>query len=189
MQDIQLAVAIKEGDRGAFGLFFKKHYKQLLAYMTTFTNNRNQAEDLTQQAFVLIWEKRSLLDPNRSPKQYLFTIALNQYKKLYKEIRHRTAFVEELKEQALRNSLHKNQYEIDEKLVLLKKSIAELPPRCREILILNKFEGLMYVEVAERLQISVKTVEAQMGIAYEKIRKQFKKESLVVLWVMLLMKD
>lgn len=185
MKDIQLVIAIREGDRCAFGLFFKKHYKQLLAYMTTFTHNRGQAEDLVQQAFVLLWEKRGLLDADRSPKQYLFAIALNQYKKSYRELRHRIALIEGLKEEALRDSLEKNQSDMEEKILLLKKSIEELPPRCKEILILNKFDGLTYVEIAERLQISVKTVEAQMRIAYEKIRKEFKKESLVVLWALL----
>lgn len=185
MGDIQLVVGIKNGDRGAFNIFFKMHYKNLLAYMTTFTNNRDQAEDLVQQAFVLLWENRSLLDENRSPKQYLYTIALNQYKVLYRKQRQRTVFLEELKQRALLNVLDKNQDEIKEKLLLLKKSIDALPPRCKEILIMNKFEGLLYAEIAERLQISVKTVEAQMRIAYEKIRKGFNKESFVVLWALL----
>ncbi|MEX0275232.1 MAG: RNA polymerase sigma factor [Flavobacteriaceae bacterium] len=175
-----MAVAIKEGNDEAFQFFFKKYYKFLLAYISTFTNDRSAAEDIVQQSFIVLWEKRALLEVDKSPKHYLYAIAQNQYKKTYKNLRKRDAFFEELKERSLKKMMIEDIDFLEEQLNRLNTIIETLPPRCREILVLNKYEGLKYREIANRLQVSIKTVESQMRIAYQKIRQGFKENTIIL---------
>lgn len=78
-----------------------------------------------------------------------------------------------LKRHALEVRLHEGEDATARRIEKLKKIIEILPDGCREILTLNKMEGLKYREIAEKLNISVKTVESQMRIAYRKIREGF----------------
>ncbi len=172
MDDVVLGIGIKEGKEQAFAQFFDKYHSLLLAYMTTYTGNRNVAEEMVQQAFVTLWEKRELLDAAQSPRHYLFAIAQNLFKKKHRELRKRDSFLEELKLQEINKALE-DPDNLEKRLKRLREIMETLPPRCREILVLNKFEGLKYQQIADRMEISVKTVESQMRIAYKKIREGF----------------
>ncbi|ADY29046.1 MULTISPECIES: RNA polymerase sigma factor [Cellulophaga] len=172
MNDISLANAIYNGDSNAFKIFFKRYHKPLLAYITTFTNDSKDAEDIVQQAFITLWEERKKLKKNVSSKSYLYKIAYNNYISQYRKKKKHNTFINEFKVLALQECL--TEKDDDFRTKKLMSLVNSLPPRCQEILKLSKQENLKYKEIAEHLQISLKTVDAQLQIAYKKIREGFK---------------
>lgn len=178
MDDIRLAIAIRQGDSAAFKILFERYYEPLLAYITTFTHNPPHSQDIVQQAFVTLWLQRDKLNIEKSPKAYLYAIAHNGYIDQYRILKRRDEFFDELKEHALRERITDDKELTEQRIGRLKDIVKSLPPRCREILQLNKQENLTYKEIALQLKISVKTVEAQMRIAFQKIREGFKNDGM-----------
>src|SRR5690606_38652427 len=175
MDDIQLTHAISGGDQVAFKLFFERHYNPLTAYITTFTNDRNLAEDLVQQAFIKIWKHRKKLRLQQSPKNYLYTIAYHGFIDHYRETKRASLVLDALKRKALEGRIQEAEDVAALRIEKLRAIIDGLPPKCQEILKLNKIQRLKYGEIADVLGISVKTVESQMQIAYRKIREEVRK--------------
>lgn len=157
----------------AYKELFLRLYKPLCQFAYGMLKSRSDAEEVVSDVFILIWEKRERLVNIDSPLLYIYTAVKN---------RALNSIAREKRQQALDtsewlvplNSLYfdPEQLMITEELTQkLRKSIEELPTRCRLIFKLVKDDGLKYKEVAELLQISVKTVEAQMTIALRRLGK------------------
>jgi RNA polymerase sigma-70 factor (ECF subfamily) len=178
MNDSQLVLLLKSDDKKVFNHIFKQHYKPLLAYVVTFTGNKNRAKDIVQNSFIILWNKRKTLSDDSTLKSYLFTVAHNLYITQYRKKATQIKFFDELKYNALNERVTEDDTIAKERINKLLDLIDELPPKCKEILLLNKQEGLKYAEISETLNISIKTVESQMRIAFKKIRLGFKKDEL-----------
>lgn len=139
-----------------------------------FNKDTELAKDLAQQSFVKLWIKRTAIPEQVPLKKYLFGIAKNHFVDQHRAMKRENRVLESLKTEALAQ-YHNQQSEHDTRREeLLKRAIDDLPPKCREILLLCKVEGLAYKQVALKLNISVKTVESQIRIAYTKIRTSLK---------------
>ncbi|TXE09682.1 RNA polymerase sigma-70 factor [Seonamhaeicola algicola] len=183
MQDLDLIHAIKLDDKNAFEVLFQKYYTNLVNYILVYTQHKPTAEDIVQQVFINIWVKRSELNVTKSVKGYLYTVAHRAYIDFYRSTKRRDAFFDELKEKALRDAIKENKHIVKQRIRKLQQIVETLPPKCKEILELNKLHGLKYQEIAEKLQISVKTVESQMRIAYQRIREGFDNDSTVLVFI------
>ena len=146
----------------------------MVSYITTFTQNRQQSEDIVQHSYITLWQKRDRLLKGTSPKNYLYTIAYNHYIDLYRKTVRKNNFLMELQMENLRNRIEEDYEVLDKRIAKLKQIIAQLPPRCKKILYLSRQRGLEHIEIAEQLNISHRTVEEQIRIAFEKIRAGFK---------------
>ncbi|TRX54307.1 sigma-70 family RNA polymerase sigma factor [Fulvivirga sp. M361] len=78
MDEVEAAKALKKGDRAVSRYFFERYYDRLIAYITTYTRDKLQSEDIVQEAFINLWKDRDKLDPTKSPKSYLYAIAYNR---------------------------------------------------------------------------------------------------------------
>lgn len=181
MSELEAVSALKKDDKAAFGYLFRLYYDRLVAYISTYTHDKAQSEDIVQQAFINLWEDRHKLNPDRSPKHYLYTIARNRYIDSIKKEKRRNRLLDELWEQALRERISEDREQVERRIERMKQIIDSLPPKCREIIRLNKIEGVKYKDIAIQLDISVKTVESQMRIAFQKIREAFRDDHLVLL--------
>jgi RNA polymerase sigma-70 factor (ECF subfamily) len=157
-----------------FKLVFNQLYGPLLAYTKTLTNNYDQAKDIVQNCFIALWQKRPDLIESKSLKSFLYTTAYNSFIDLYRKDQRKNKILDELKYNMAKECLIEESNNPDYKIKKLKMVIDELPPKCREILLLNKRDGLKYKEIAVIKSISEKTVESQMRIAFAKIREAFK---------------
>jgi|SRR5690554_4303481 len=174
-----LGTAILKGDADAFKLFFVRHHKNLLGFTTTLTRDIDQAEDIVQLAFITLWKKRKTLNDPNGLEQYLYATAKNLFIDRHRSTKSRADLYAELTYEAVHIENEDDEY-VQERIRKLHKAIEGLPARCQEILKLNKFEGLGQAEVADYLGISLRTVEAQMRIAYQKIREAFDDNSLLL---------
>lgn len=188
IEDRPLIQAIIKGNTLAFKTVFEKYYQPLVAYITTFTNDVHLAEDLVQQAFVTLWDRRSSLNVNKSTKSFLYTIAYNAYIDHYRKQKRRDTFFDDLRLQALQEGIPEDTELMDARIAKLKSIVEQLPPRCKEILELNKLEGMPYKAIAETLGISLKTVESQMRIAYRKIREGFEEDPMFLFFIRMVLR-
>ena len=181
MEENDLLELLKKGCKKAFESLFELYYKSVLTYILSLCRDFALAEDIVQHCFMVLWSKRAELNIHTSVKKYLFSTAHNFYMDICRkkqreavsfELWEYTAQYEILPEEESLENLEKD-------LDSVKKIIDKLPPRCKEILIMNKLQGLKYREIAEKLEISIKTVEAQMSIAMKKLRNEFHEKTTV----------
>lgn len=169
LDDTELARRIRKGDRQAFRHFFERYYAFLLHYLERMGVNSAVAEDLVQQAFLIIWERRAQIDPNRSLRAFLFRIGHNRALNHFRDTR-RLSQEGELPEMADPSPGADRQVEATLLQARLREAIACLPERRRAVFELCFLQGLTYREAAEVLDISPKTVENQMTQALRQLR-------------------
>lgn len=150
---------------------FKEFYNPLCNFAATIIRDNRMAQDVVQDVFTKVWAKREELAINSNEKSYLFQAVKNRAFEVLRKRKSESNLDLNKLEESLNQSSHideeANKYMLKE---FLNKSIRQLPPKCQEIFILNKMNGLTYKEIAEELDISVKTVENQIGKAYRKLR-------------------
>ena len=133
----------------------------------------DDAEDIVQEVFVKLWEKRHSININSSLKSYLFKAAYNAYIDSVRKEQRSDVFLTELKYHALQFYTEEINGS-EEKMTKIKIIVDKLPQKCKQIFLLSKSGGLKNKEIANSLSISIKTVESQMRIAFQKIRNEFK---------------
>jgi len=153
---------------------FKSHFKGLTVFATRYVKDIDVAKELVQDAFVTLWEKRDTIDTSKSVKSYLTTII---YNKCLNYLRDHQKFNRNL---LLAENLLENPDELnaDDELFSnelgdkINKVLYSLPEKCKEVFILSRYENMKYYEIAQKLGISTKTVEAQISKALKIFREQ-----------------
>ena len=171
----QLLVTLQAGDITAFEMIFKTYYQPLCNYAYSFVHDRDEAEEIVQATFLSVWEKRDNLTIHTGVKPYLYAMvrnaALNVLKHEKIKQQHATvelAVAERSVESVTRTVMAS---ELEDRIY---KALNKLPEQCRLVFKLSRFEELKYAEIAEQLNISIKTVENQMGKALKIMREQLK---------------
>ncbi len=155
-----------------FKRVFDQLYNPLCNFSATILNDEAGAEDVVQEVFVKLWNKREELDVSGDFKSYVFQAVKNKslevLRKKKSDLRHlesaiQVAYVD--RDTPIQREL--DNYLLKEKLY---NSLRQLPPKCREIFEMSKLEGLTYGEIADVMKISPKTVETQMSRAFKILR-------------------
>ena len=180
MSEEEIWECIQHNDNDILKKLFEKHYRPLCVYALQFSNRLPDAEDIVQTIFINLWTKRKKLNINTSLKAYLYKSVYNESMQSIRKTKKLEASVDNLKYEMLQDQIEEDGSFQQDKIDKIKKLIEELPCRCREILLLSKRDGLKNMEIADKLGISIKTVESQMGIAFKKIRKGFENEELIL---------
>ncbi|MBE9467879.1 MAG: RNA polymerase sigma-70 factor [Bacteroidetes bacterium] len=174
ISDKQIFKKIKKGDIKAFELFFKQNYKVLCNYAFHYLKNAQDAEEVVQDIFFIIWKNRKELNI-KSIKSYLFQSVKNN---CLQQIRHKS--LNDKYKSFVKHSYKENSEQADkiinakEMNEIIEKTLNSLPERCKQIFKLSRYEGLKYREIAKKLSISIKTVEANMGKALMHFRNNLK---------------
>lgn len=166
---------IKDGDRKAFEKLFRKHYEGMHRFIWGYVQSSAVAEELAQDVFLGLWEKREQIVIQKSVKAYLFRAARNKSIDWLRHKKIELNWEEEKKASRqsnqgvdLNKQLHNKQM-----LVKVKQAIENMPNRRRQVFILSRYEGFTYTEIAETLEISVSTVETHMSRALDTLRERF----------------
>jgi len=161
-------------DKSSFKNLFELHYSPLCNFAYRITDDIDQAEDIVQDIFVKVWNDPDLLDGNKNINSYLYSMVRNRAL----EVIRRENISQKINQQLeyIQNNAATTNVEEDEieKLLLVEQiyvSIRQLPPKCSEVFTLSKVNGLTYVQIAEKMNISVKTVENHMGKALRLMRE------------------
>lgn len=175
LTDQQQLHQLRNGDITVFEMFFRAYYQPLCNYAYTFVQDRDEAEEIVQSAFLSVWEKREAIEIRTSLKSYLYTMVRNACLNVIKHEKIKQKHTNE--ELAVAERSHEGvaqrvlSSELEERIQL---SMEKLPEQCRLIFKLSRFEELKYAEIAEQLNLSVKTVENQIGKALKIMRDELK---------------
>ena len=165
---------IQRGDIQEFEKLFRDYYPLLCHYSLRFVKDANQAEEVVQDLFCQLWENKEELKIHTSIKAYLYKATYLNSLQLIRKKGVRNQYEEYIKNNRSENSLDMHTMEEREIYSIVQKTLTSLPDRCSQIFKMSRFEGLKYHEIAEKLSISVKTVEANMGKALKAFRKNLK---------------
>jgi RNA polymerase sigma-70 factor (ECF subfamily) len=164
----KLSAAIRNGDHNAFKIFHDEHYDALYRFMVSRGMSHAEAEDLIQKAFVMIWEKRSGIDESKSLRAYLFQIA---YSRMLNHVEYRSKFNDEDPPEE-DHAVHTPETDVNYKelLRILKQAIRDMPEK-RGLVFESCFMNQhTYKETANAMNVSVKTVENHMTLAFKDLR-------------------
>lgn len=168
-----LAAISVNADQAAYRELFVMLHSRLKQFAYSILKSNEEAEELVSDVFIWVWQKRDQLTGIKTPLLYLYTTIKNQaLNRISRQKKQVNITPEEWLVQV--NSLYFDPEQLmltEEMMRQVKKAVNELPPRCRLIFKLVKEDGLKYREVAELLQLSVKTIEAQMAIALRRVGK------------------
>lgn len=160
-------------DESAFEQVFKTHFKSLHAYAFTILKDDAEAEEMVQQVFFKLWERTETLHITGSVTAYLYRAvhneSLNYLKHEKVKSNHRLHVAYSMKNEADSASKKLLGGELEQKL---QAALNELPEQCRTIFQMSRFDEMKYREIADKLDISVKTVENQMGKALKLLRQK-----------------
>jgi RNA polymerase sigma-70 factor, ECF subfamily len=172
IRDTEIIGRIRQGDIRQFETLFRSSYVSLVKYAGTLIKDQDTAEEIVQDLFVRLWQDREKINIESSLNGYLFRSVHNR---CLHHIEHRKVVERHASEMSYESELHTEdpsgalQYkELQAKIAAI---LERLPERCGKIFCMNRFEGLKYSEIAEKLSVSVKTVEANMGKALKEFRK------------------
>lgn len=172
-----------------FETLFKEHFTGLCYFAQKYLGDLDSSKEVVHAVFVKIWENRAEFDFEKSAKSYLFTSVYNRSMNVIRDNKKfTTSDDDDSHARIMETGEFTDSMELAELEGKIKESIQKLPEKCREIFQLNRFEGKKYAEIAESLNISVKTVEAQMSKALKTLRVDLK-DYLYALIVLLLKND
>lgn len=175
MDDKDFSQGLKEGNKQTYASLFEKYYQPLCAYIKSYTRDWDTAQEIVQSTFIIIWQKRETIDINTSLKSYLYKTAYNSFLQMHRANKKQDKLSHRLKEEALTAEIEVDEELQERKIEKLREVIENLPTRCKQVLKLKQ-QGYKYKEIAEKLELSVKSVESQMRIAYQKIREEFEED-------------
>ena len=167
----QLAQSLATRDEAAFEAVFKMHFKNLHAYACSITKEEAAAEEVVQNVFVKLWERSEALSITGSVAAYLYRAVYNESLNYLKHQKVRSAYGQHVTHTMKNEKEHAGKsLSLKELEGRLAEAMNELPEQCRTIFQLSRFEELRYREIADRLGLSIKTVENQMGKALKILR-------------------
>ncbi|MDP4208776.1 MAG: RNA polymerase sigma-70 factor [Bacteroidota bacterium] len=182
--DLNILERIQKNDEKAFETLFRTYYKSLCFFVFKLTKDTSAAEEIVQDLFFHIWDNRASLQLTTSIKSYLYKAAHNnslRYLRHQKVVAGYETNVKASPQHAV--EMPENYAETGEIMHIISETINHVPERTREIFELNRNEGLKYQEIAERMNISVKTVEAHIS-GLLKLLRQNLKDYLVLVWIL-----
>ena len=173
-QDLALFDEVKKDNLSAYETLFKKYYKELYRFAFNYLRDAAPSEEMAQEVFLYVWEKREQIEIKTTLKTYLYSAIKN---KCLNYIKYEVPRKNELEETHLALMVtHQPEKSGDPEVMrkYISEAIDQLPTKCRQIFVLSRNAGLTYDEIAEEMEISVKTVENQMSIALKKLRESLK---------------
>jgi RNA polymerase sigma-70 factor (ECF subfamily) len=168
-EDGVLIISLKKGNRNAFNTLFEKYSPKLYFFVLKTFQNKVEAEEIVQETFLKIWETRHRIDEKQNFNTYLISIAKHL---IYDHLRHKA--VERKYSQRVQQTSDKS-YTVEDEFALeslrdyIIANIELLPPQQKEILLL-KNKGYENDEIAERLNLSKRTVETHINRAFKVLR-------------------
>ena len=188
MPDVDYSILL--GEEKGFKQVFETNYPGLLRFARAYVNDEQDAEDILQNVFLTLWEKRASMRADTNMNAYLLTVVKNHCMDFLKhrQVMERYSINQQTAQQLETSfnyyavsKLEPEQMDIESLERLAEKAINDLPEQCRRVFELSRYEGLKYREIAEKLGVSIKTVETHISHALKILRITLKDSFL--LWI------
>lgn len=176
-EDASLILLIRQGDKKAFTLLYRKYCRYLYALAYKYLKDTDTAQDAVQQVFLKIWEYRDNLRIEINLKNYLYTMTKNyilnyfRYNKEAVMLSYAEAQISQAEEYNIQDIIEQAELTLH-----LKQAIDHLPPQKRDICLLKVKENITNNEIAERMGLSVNTVKSHYTTAIKLLRNYLNKD-------------
>ncbi|MBL4675694.1 MAG: RNA polymerase sigma-70 factor [Mucilaginibacter sp.] len=172
-----LICKLREGNHNAFEYIFKSYYRVVTLFANRFINDISVSQEIAGDVFTIVWEKREQIDISIALKSYLFKMTQNRCLNYLKHKQIENLYVDYLQRREILNyqpaDFEKAFYN-KEIAAQIKAAVDTLPPQCKAVFTLSRYQHLKYKQIAVKLDISEKTVERHMSLAFEKLRQLLK---------------
>ena len=166
----ELVELLKKGDESAFTELINKYNRKLFSYAVSLSGDYSLAKDIVQEVFIKTFEYRKKLDSRFSPQGFLYRSVYNQFINKYHKNKSLLKLHDEyirLLDQIIEET---SESEFEKMIAIVNECINKLPKKCKEVFVLSKKRGFTNIEISEKLNISIKTVEAHISMAFKSIR-------------------
>jgi RNA polymerase sigma-70 factor (ECF subfamily) len=164
-----------------FERLFKELFSPLCGFSMKYIHDLDDAKNLVHEVFVSVWEKFESFPEGTSHKSYLYTAVKNKSLNFIRDKKKHIVLDEMNSEEPMEENLTMETAELEKEIEL---ALDTLPEKCREVFELNRQEGLKYAEIAHKLNISIKTVEAQMSKALAILREHLKDFMIILIFLL-----
>lgn len=166
------------GEEKAYMFLLDKFHRKLNAYALTLVHDHSMAQDIVQNVFLKTWKNKKKLNPEFSIQSFLYKSVYNEFINNYQKNRAMMLLQQKYLESMQQVMENTDESSMGLMIEIVNKEIQNLPPKCQKVFIMSKKEGLTNIEISEYLNISIKTVEAQItkafGILREKLGEKYK---------------
>ncbi len=177
----QIVRGIRLGNQADFKVLYELFSRKIFSVSVRFGLSHEEASEVVQDVFVKVWQYRHTLDENLSVNAYLFTITKNLLITRQKKQAYEIAYKKYLEKQDISSLLDTENVVVYSELEALTQSIIrKLPAQQREIFLLSKSKNLSHKEIADKLNVSLRTVENQVYRATKKIKDTLKKHDVII---------
>jgi RNA polymerase sigma-70 factor (ECF subfamily) len=172
LRDTEMVRRIRQGDAGQFESLFRSSYVSLVRYAKTLIRDHDTAEEIVQDLFFRLWKDKEKLYIESSLNGYLYRAVHNRclhyidHNRVVEKYAQEMAVMTQESNETPSDILHYRELQ-----ARIASILERLPEKCGRIFCMSRFEGLKYSEIAEKLSVSIKTVEANMGRALKEFRK------------------
>ncbi|MCA0380799.1 MAG: RNA polymerase sigma-70 factor [Bacteroidetes bacterium] len=183
--DKSLLLKVAADDTAAFDQLYKAHWQPMYKLALYFLKDEAAAMDIVQDVFVWIWQQRQQIKVHTSVQAYLKTAVKYKLANYIRSGKVRQDLLDNWVMETTYTHTGQDSAELRELKAIIQQTIEGLPEKCREVFTLSRNHGLTNQQIAEKLGISVKTVENQMTIALRRLRAHTR-EYMVLLLVAIL---
>jgi RNA polymerase sigma-70 factor (ECF subfamily) len=184
--DEKLLFQLRQSNEQAFESIFKRYHVELFRFALKYVRLPSLAEDIVQDVLLYLWERRQELTITASLKAYLMAAVKHRALDYLKSQYAQQVYEGDLPENLPTPTQADTPLQVQQLTEAIGRAIEELPEKCRVIYTLSRNAELTYPEIADQLGLSVKTVEAQMGIALRKLRTRLQGYELLLFWLVML---
>lgn len=167
---------LEKGDEKAFSFLVENYNHRLCVYANSLVNDPVRSQDIVQNVFIKTWEKRETLRNNLSIKGFMYRAVHNEFIDQYRSTKSLIALEKLYMDSLLQFEMQPELEGMEKIMAMVMGAISELPPKCQQIFLLSKKEGLDNIEIAEYLEISRKTVENQITKAFAILKEKLGKK-------------
>ena len=175
MNERKLILGLKQGDHDSYESLFKLYYAKFVNFADAINKDRSAAKDIVQEAFIKVWANRAKLDENQDLQNYIYVIVKRLILNYLRD--HKPS---ESIESEIAQKLHCDTWGGQDLLVIANETrnriqdiISKMPIQRRTVFVMSRNQGMTNKQIAEALQISVKTVERHMTLALAELRENF----------------
>ena len=174
-----ILINLRSGDLKSFDTIYHRFNKKLYSFSFSFLKDHEQADEMVQDVFVSLWEKREQINPELPFENYLITICYNSIRKFFRRRKIENKVMDYLSKNVPESITETGNTVIyNELMELVERTVNNMPPKQKTVYKLSRQEGIEIKEIAERLNISSRTVETHLTNALKIIRMELGKISL-----------
>ena len=173
-QEYFVMSALRQDSKEAFSLLFQTYYTDLVLFCGNFVKDKDSCEDIVQSIFLKLWNDRKHIQIEISLKSYLLKAVRNSCLDEFRHIEIVRQYETEYGSSVLDNYDTENYILYSDLYSHLSRALEKIPDLYKEAFVLNRFEGLKYREIAEKLNVSERTIEVRVSKTLDLLRKQLK---------------